>query len=577
MKRLLSIILVLVIFLAFFASCDSPEEGETECAHEWARTSNLNDSTARDRCARCGEERLYTDPDRIGQSEGEMTTISPERLTETETIREAIPDLNMATLISLVEIYGSRLSWDQLSPYYYTDESTETIFRLRYQIDADFYLLVGGSSMDTSPYFIKLFYESDSDMFIDVRYSGIENFLERIASAKPRETVVLEIAAENLMESIEADTVLPISDMREGNIAATNFALELLRAVNDGERSTFISPVSVLYALAMTANGAKGETRAEIEAALGMSVEELNAYLYSYMAGIEQGEKYKLNIANSIWFTSHDRFTVEQDFLQKNADYYGADIYRTAFDEQTLKDINNWVEYHTDGLIKNALDKIPPEAVAYIINALLFEAEWADTYNEYSVYDGKFTLENGTEIDMELMYSEESRYLEDENATGFIKYYCGGYAFAAILPKEGLSVADYIAALDGESLNSLLSVKRYEVVYATMPKFKTEFSVELSQSLKALGIEELFSASGADLSALGRSDAGNIYISRVIHKTYIEVAEQGTKAGAVTIMEAKDECEPMDPKIVRLDRPFLYMIIDTKNNIPIFIGTMMGQ
>ena len=139
-----------------------------------------------------------------------------------------------------------------------------------------------------------------------------------------------------------------------------------------------------------------------------------------------------------------------------------------------------------------------------------------------------------------------------------------------------MSVAEYIATLDGKSLNSLLSVNGYDVVYATMPKFKTEFSTDLSSSLKMLGIEDLFSSASADLSGLGRSDAGNIYVNRVIHKTYIEVAEQGTKAGAATILEATDECEPMDPKTVTLDRPFLYMIIDTENNIPIFIGTMMG-
>ena len=538
MKKLLAFILAMMLCFSLLVSCNLP-----------------------------GEEQ--------GSEESSTEQKEPE---ESEEIRESIPNLNMATLISLVEINGVGLSWDDLAPYYYAEIDSGLYVR-EYQIDAEYYLLIGGESVSTAPMYIYLISKSDPDRSIDVRYESIEDFLNG-DSGETEETkapIVLEVKSENMMAGVVPNTVTVIDDIKDHNTTVTDFAVRLFKATNESDKNTLISPISVIYALAMVTNGAEGETKAQIEETLGMSVEELNLYLYAYMQNLPEGEKYKLNIANSIWFTDHERFTVNQSFLQKNADYYGADIYKTAFDGQTLDDINNWVNYHTDGLIPRALDEIPESAVMYLINALLFDAEWASVYNEYSVYDGKFVLESGDEVDMTLMRSDEYKYLEDENATGFIKNYSGGkYAFAALLPKEGMTVAEYIATLDGEKLCDILENYESTTVYATMPKFESEYDTEMSEVLSGMGIVDAFSGIKADFSSLGRSDAGNIYISRVIHKTYIQVGEQGTKAGAVTIIEATDECAPMEPKVVTLNRPFVYMIIDCENNIPIFIGTMMG-
>ena len=396
-------------------------------------------------------------------------------------------------------------------------------------------------------------------------------------SSNRQEPDVLELAAVDLMAGVASNAVTPADDLNAGNAAVTDFAIRLFNAANENGKSTLISPLSVLYALAMTANGAEGETKAEIEETIGMSVYEMNLYLFSYMQSLYQGKHCRLSLANSIWFTSDDRFSVNQSFLQKNADYYGADVYKAPFDDQTLADINNWVSYRTEGLINKALDEIPENAIMYLINTLLFDAEWAHIYSEYSVFDGKFTTEDGRKIDVRMMSSEENKYLEDENTTGFIKYYNGGkYAFAAMLPKEGLSVAEYLESLDGATVRSLLAGAKNVDVNTVMPKFTTEYNTQMSRVLENMGIVSAFSGGKADFSGLGKSNAGNIYISRVIHKTFIEVGEKGTKAGAVTIIEAADECEPMEPpKNVVLDRPFVYMIIDCENNIPIFIGTMM--
>ena len=213
-----------------------------------------------------------------------------------------------------------------------------------------------------------------------------------------------------------------------------------------------------------------------------------------------------LSLANSIWFIDHERFTVNQDFLQTTADYYEADIYKAPFNEQTCEDINNWIKEKTDGMIQGALDEIPDSALMYLINALAFDAEWADIYEKHQVREGEFTKEDGTKQECEFMYSTESNYFEDEKATGFLKYYKSGkYAFVALLPKEGVSVSEYIASLTGESLNELLSNPQHTTVYTSLPKFESAYSVEMSEILKSMGMTEAFDADNADFEGLGTS------------------------------------------------------------------------
>ena len=388
----------------------------------------------------------------------------------------------------------------------------------------------------------------------------------------------MKVQAKDLMEGITPNNVDALDDLSSQNADVTDFAIRLFKASNENGKNTLISPLSVLCALAMTANGAEEETLAQMEEVLGMTTDELNLYLYSYMKNLPQGDKYKLSLANSIWFTEDERFTVNQDFLQTNADYYGADIYKAPFDKQTLKDINNWVKQNTDGMIPEILDQIPPEAIMYLVNALAFEAEWSEIYEKHQVKDGEFTKEDGTKQDVEFMYGSEGTYFEDEKATGFMKRYKGGkYAFVAMLPNEGVSVSEYIASLDGESLNALLANPQYATVRTSIPKFETEYKVEMSDILQSMGMTEAFDMYNADFEGLGTSTDGNIYISRVLHKTFISVGEKGTKAGAATIVEMNDcaAAEPTEPKEVYLDRPFVYMLVDCENNIPFFIGTMM--
>ena len=388
------------------------------------------------------------------------------------------------------------------------------------------------------------------------------------------------VQGENLMDHIESNEVTGVQNLTVDNVTITDFGIRLLKEEHEDGNNTLLSPLSVLYALAMTANGAKGDTKTQMEKTFGMPVDKLNDYLYSYMQALPQDDKYQLNLANSIWFTDDDRFTVNQDFLQCNADYYGADIYRTPFDHTTLKDINHWVKEETHGMIPKVLDRIPQkEALMYLINALAFEAEWADIYERGQTRDGNFTREDGITQKVSFMYGEESNYLEDEHAVGFLKYYYGHkYAFVALLPEPGMSVSDYVATLNGQHLNDMLINREHSTVKTSIPKFETEYSVEMSEVLKNMGMEDAFDEGEADFTALGTSTAGNIYITRVLHKTFISVGEKGTRAGAVTVVEVGDKgmaMQPEEPKIVYLNRPFVYMLIDCETNIPFFVGTMM--
>ena len=390
-----------------------------------------------------------------------------------------------------------------------------------------------------------------------------------------------KVQAADLMEGVQANTVTGKAADDAFAQSQMRLAVELFQSsvLESKDENVLISPLSIQLALAMTANGADGNTKAEMEALLGgeISLEDLNEYLYSYVNNLPSAEKYKLQIANSIWFRDDEgRLQVEKGFLQKNADYYGAQAYKAVFDDQTLKDINNWVKDHTDGMIDSILDQIDEDAVMYLINALVFDAEWQHVYDKSDVYKGKFTNIGGTEKQVDMMHSEETVYLQDENAIGFMKPYSGSkYNFAVLLPNEGVDIYEYIAGLTGESLMETLSTPQLGMVMATLPKFSYEYELTMNDVLKELGMPSAFSGDTADFSKMAHSSRGNIYIGDVLHKTFISVDELGTKAGAVTKVQMNDESAPMSEWVVTLNRPFVYMIIDNKTNLPVFIGTVM--
>lgn len=383
-----------------------------------------------------------------------------------------------------------------------------------------------------------------------------------------------KVQADDLMKGITPEKTSGRAADDAFKNGAADFAVRLFQTTWEEGKNSLISPLSVMLALSMTANGAKGETLAQMEALLGgdIPIGELNEYLHAYVGSLPSSEKAKLTLANSIWFKDSG-FTVEEDFLQRNADYYGAAAYKSAFDEKTLRDINNWVKENTDGVIDKIVDQMDPYAVMYLVNTVLFDAEWQNIYRKHEVRDGTFTAIDGAKRTVSMMYSNESLYLDDGKATGFLKPYKNGYSFAALLPK-GVALDDYIASLTGEGFLTTVKNAKEGPVEAAMPKFSYDYGIEMSDALKALGMTVPFDAELADFSGLGHSSDGNIYISCVLHKAYIAVDEKGTKAGAATAIEAPAAGVWEDRRRVILDRPFVYAIIDNAAGLPIFIGAV---
>lgn len=388
-----------------------------------------------------------------------------------------------------------------------------------------------------------------------------------------------KVQALDLMEGIEPNDPGQVRRIEpEESAKVTDFAVRLFKqTVKEDGNNVLISPLSVLCALAMTANGAEGETLSQMEQTLGMSVDGLNEFFRSYLNTVANSKTGELKPANSVWFTDDERFTVERDFLQTNADYYGANAYRVRFDDKALKDINNWVSKKTDGMIDKIIDSFPDGdtiPVMYLVNALCFDAGWENKFKSKDVNKGTFTTENGEKRRVKMMASFEDVYFDDGKATGFLKYYKDRrYAFVAMLPNKGVTLDEYIASLDGQAIYDMLSHRGGPDVEIRMPKFTYEYSTEMSDALKTMGINKAFDKDNADFSGIGTSDAGNIFLNRVIHKTFISVDEAGTRAGAVHVIE-HGELAGGPSRSVYLDRPFVYMLVDTETNIPFFIGTV---
>ena len=330
----------------------------------------------------------------------------------------------------------------------------------------------------------------------------------------------------------------------------------------------------------MTANGANGQTKIEMETLLGKDIplEQLNSYLCGLTDELTSDDGFTLCTANSIWFRDdEDRLKIENNFLQTNADYYKAAAFKQSFDSSTCDEINKWVSDNTDGMVDKILDEIPYEAVMYLINAISFDAEWESEYYNHQVHNGKFTDANGNQTDVRMMYSDECVYLKGNNCTGFMKNYKGSeYSFAALLPDKDMNISDFMSSLSGAELNRILSNAENCSVETKMPKFEYEYSAVLNDALASLGMPTAFDESKADFSGIGKSSNGNIFIGKVIHKTKIKVNEKGTKAGAAALVEMVDSACAINEKQVFLNRPFVYMIIDNSTSLPLFIGAYTG-
>ena len=237
-------------------------------------------------------------------------------------------------------------------------------------------------------------------------------------------------------------------------------------------------------------------------------------------------------------------------------------------------------------MIPGILDEIPEDARMYLINAMAFEGEWMCQYEESDIYEGSlFTNYDGSTTEVTMLYSTENEYFNIAGGTGFIRPYKGGeYSFVGILPEEGTSVEEFLAKLaeNGEDFADVIKNPEYSYdnVIVRIPEFSSEYFVEMSSILQEMGMEDAYDPNLADLSGMVSAvDAPdyNAYIGRVLHKTFIDVNREGTRAAAVTAIETLDACAaPMieEPVYVYLDRPFVYGIVDNATGLPVFLGTV---
>lgn len=389
-----------------------------------------------------------------------------------------------------------------------------------------------------------------------------------------------QLMASELTADLTANKVSGKSADSKFTKSQFEFCAELFKACvkERGNESVFISPLSVQLVLAMTGNGANGETKAQIEKGLSSTIplDELNGYLYSYVNFLASEKDYKINIANSLWLRDNENcLQAENEFLQKCCDYYSAEVYKAPFDSQTVNDMNLWVSKKTDGMIKNITNEISPEDMMFILNAVMFDAVWDEPYADGAADNGTFTSVTGEQRRVMMMPSGEDVYLEDDSATGFIKDYKDGkYAFAALLPNENVNINDYVESLTGEKISAILRGAQNERVSVKIPKFTCEFNISLKDVLSEMGMDLAFDEKEADFSKMAKSSMGNIFIGDAFHKAFITVDERGTKAAAATIIKGGASAAPTKIREVFLERPFVYMIIDKSQNLPIFIGIL---
>ncbi|MDP4178593.1 MAG: serpin family protein [Bacillota bacterium] len=391
-------------------------------------------------------------------------------------------------------------------------------------------------------------------------------------------STLLVHAESNLMEGVTPRNVNNVELSKKFIKSTADFSIDLFKRSYTKGKNSLISPPSVYLSLGMTANGADGNTLKEFENVLGekdININELNSYYNTLYGQLTNTESSKVSIANSIWYRNDKSLNIKKDFIQTNADYYHAAAYKSDFSSnQTVNDINNWVKSNTGNNIDKIVDSINKNDNMYLINAIYFDAQWEKVYAQEAVRKGNFELADGSNKKVDFMFSSESIYLKDDKAQGFIKPYKDGkYSFVALLPNFSVNIDSYISSLSGDQFIKLIETKSEEPVVTELPIFKSEYNIKLVEPLKRMGLSDCFDKGNANFSKMGNSTMGNLYIGNVIHKTFISVDTQGTKAAAVSMEEGVGAAAI--PKRVILNRPFVYAIIDNETKLPLFIGTMM--
>lgn len=384
----------------------------------------------------------------------------------------------------------------------------------------------------------------------------------------------------NLTDGVNAaDVTLPeVTDYTMiGDLGA---GLMQYAAAQDAENPV-LSPLSAYLCLAMLMPGANENTKAEFEKILGADWDYVSALAADIAAQLEKtGGSTKLDLANSIW-TDDDKAVIEEEWLKTVKAYFGPDIYSADLpSDGALKAINKWVNDKTNGMIPKLHDEnYDKDTIMVLLNALYMKAEWAHKFEGQDTYDREFTKADGSAVTVPFMNMFEAyeSYIKTDDAEGImLPYDDGRLAFIALKPDDG-DARKYAAGFTGAKLKEALAAAKADTfVTVNMPKFDTEYSVYLTDALKAMGMTDAFDPFLADLTGAGRGVDGPLYISYVFQRVKVDVNEEGTEAAAVTEIATAEGCAlPADePIVLTFDKPFVYAIVDTETGVPLFAGVM---
>lgn len=366
--------------------------------------------------------------------------------------------------------------------------------------------------------------------------------------------------------------------------ADNRFGLELFnRIVAEASPSenVMISPLSVSMALSMVYNGASGDTQREMEKTLGFSgllIEEVNESHKALLSALVSADpEVMLQVANAIYY--HETLSVRSDFLSINRNSYNAEIASLNLrDQASLTTINQWVAEKTAGKIPSILDQLSPDLVMLLLNAVYFNGIWKHSFDPGKTHELPFTHGDGSERNVETMQLEKS--LAYQSGTLFsavqLPYGKGRFAMTVLLPAAGKTTADIRKELNLNRWNEWMKgFKETSNVVVQMPRFKFAWELKLNQTLQAMGMVKPFVPRAADFSGIS-SDA-DLFLDFVIHKTYVDVNENGTEAAAVTAAGISVTSMPVDQPVKTYfiaDRPFLFAITEKSTGTILFIGEM---
>lgn len=358
--------------------------------------------------------------------------------------------------------------------------------------------------------------------------------------------------------------------------ANTNFGFSLFHEIRKSDQDNiFISPFSVSVALAMTLNGAAGETEnAMINTLQLQSIESetINPNYELLQSTLQTSDpKVSLTIANSLWTNEGLSFTPA--FLQINSHYYNAEIANLNFDDpNSVETVNQWVNTNTNGKIAKILEEISTDEVLFIINAIHFKGGWQTEFDPAKTRDEKFNLSDGTTKQVRMMIREDNYpfYFGEDFQAVSLPYGDGRISMYIFLPNRDSDLNTFLDSLNAENWEQWISQFREQKIWVQIPKFKLEYGADLSDVLKVLGMEIAFDKNQADFSRI--SSDSDLYISRVDHKAIVEVNEEGTEAAAVTNIGIAVTSLP--PQFVA-DRPFFFAIRDNETKSVLFMGTVL--